>query len=81
MRIIDKTPSLDRRSFLATTGAAALVITSGAVMCPTESWGLEAKNLKPETLRTIIKMARDVYPHDKLADRFYANAVKGYDEK
>ena len=81
MRIVDKTPSLDRRSFLATTGAAALVITSGAVMCPTESWGLEAKNLKPETLRTIIKMARDVYPHDKLADRFYANAVKGYDEK
>ena len=81
MRIIDKTPDMDRRSFLATTGAAALVITSGAVMCPTESWGLEAKVLKPETLGTIIKMARDIYPHDKLADRFYATAVKGYDEK
>ena len=81
MRIIDKTPNVDRRSFLATTGAAALVVTSGAVMCPSESWGLEAKNLKPEAIRTLIRMARDIYPHDRLADKFYANVVKGYDDK
>ncbi len=48
MRLIDKTPQVDRRSFLASTGAAALVVTGGAVMCPSESWALEAKNLKPE---------------------------------
>lgn len=81
MRIIDKTPDLDRRSFLATTGAAALVVTSGAVMCPSESWGLEAKNLKPETVRTLIKMARDIYPHDRVPDKFYAASVKGMDDK
>ena len=80
MRLIDKTPQVDRRSFLATTGAA-LVVTATAVMCPTESWALEAKNLKPETVRTLIKMSRDVYPHDRLADRFYAVAVKGMDDK
>lgn len=80
MRLIDKTPQVDRRSFLATTGAA-LVVTATVVMCPTESWALEAKNLKPETVRTLIKMSRDVYPHDRLADRFYAVAVKGMEDK
>lgn len=81
MRLIDKTPQVDRRSFLATTGAVALVVTGTAVMCPGESWGLEAKNLKPETVRTLIKMSRDIYPHDRVADRYYANAVKGMDAK
>ena len=32
-------------------------------------------------MRTLIKMARDIYPHDRLADRFYAVAMKGYDAK
>lgn len=81
MRLIDKTPKMDRRSFIASSGAAALVVTSSAVMCPTESWGLEAKNLKPESVRTLITMARDIYPHDRLPDRFYANAIKGQDDK
>ena len=80
MRLINKTPQVDRRSFLATTGAA-LVVTATAVMCPTESWALEAKNLKPETVRTLIKMSRDIYPHDRLADKYYAVAVKGMDDK
>ena len=84
MNLIDKkpkTPDVDRRSFLQTTGAAALVISSSAVMCPSESWALEAKNLKPEAVRTLIKMARDIYPHDRLADKYYAVSVKGMDEK
>jgi hypothetical protein len=81
MRIYDNTPKVDRRSFLATTGAAALVVTSGAVICPTESWGLEAKNLNPETVRTLIKMARDVFPHDRLSDKYYAVCIKAYDDK
>jgi hypothetical protein len=81
MRLIDKTPKMDRRSFLASSGAAALVIAGTAVICPTESWGLEAKSLKPETVRTLIKMARDIFPHDRLADKYYANSIKGLDEK
>lgn len=81
MRLIDKTPKVDRRSFLATSGAAALVVSGGAVMCPSESWAVEAKNLKPETVRTLIKMSRDIYPHDRLADKYYAVAVKGMDDK
>lgn len=74
---------VDRRQFLVrTTAAAALMTISGnALLHTTEAWGLEAKALKPEVMRTIIKMARDIYPHDRLADKYYAIACKTYDEK
>jgi len=75
------TQGVDRRRFLAGAGTAALVISGAAVIHTGEAWGLEVKNLKPETMRTLIKMARDIYPHDRLADRFYAVAMKSYDEK
>lgn len=73
--------ALDRRQFIAGTGAAAIVITGGSLIHAGEAWGLEVKALKPETMLTLIKIARDIYPHDKLADRFYAVAMKSYDEK
>ena len=47
----------------------------------TEAWGLETKAIKPEQMRTLIKMARDIFPHDRIADKFYAIACKSYDEK
>ena len=72
---------LDRRTFLSRTAATAIVISSGTLICASESWGLEVKALKPETAHTLIRLARDIYPHDRLADQFYAVAVKGYDEK
>jgi hypothetical protein len=74
---------VDRRQFLGgTTAAVALMgVTVNAVIHTTEAWGLETNALKPETMRTLIKMARDIYPHDRLDDRFYAVACKSYDEK
>ena len=85
MRIIDKTPpvtrQVSRRNFLATGSAAAAVIISGtAIICPVEAWGYEVKALKPETMRTLLKLARDIYPHDRLSEKFYAVAMKGYDD-
>jgi hypothetical protein len=77
-------PALDRRQFLAgsTASAVALMTIAGsAVIHTTEAWGLETKALKPEQMRTLIKMARDIFPHDQLADKFYAIACKSYDEK
>ena len=74
--------SVDRRAFLAgMTGATAIFVAGSAIVHPLEAWGLEATALKPETMLTLVKMARDIYPHDRLADRFYALAVKGYDAK
>jgi hypothetical protein len=76
---------LSRRGFLqrsASGFAAAVAVTStGALINASEAWGLEVKGLKPETMKTLILVARDIYPHDKVPDRYYAIAMKGYDEK
>ncbi len=81
----DACAGLTRRALLrgsAATGLGALLIVSGrAVICPSQAWGLETASLKPETMATLIQMARDIYPHDQIADRFYAIAVKSHDEK
>lgn len=76
-----KAAGLDRRQFLVGTTATAIVVSGGSLIHTAEAWGLEVKALKPETMRTLIKLARDIYPHDRLADRFYAVAMKSYDEK
>ena len=76
---------LSRRGFLQRSAggfAAAVAITStGALLNASEAWALDVKGLKPETMKTLILVARDIYPHDKVPDRFYAIAMKPYDEK
>lgn len=76
---------LSRRDVMrggAATGIGmALVVSGGAVISPDRAWGLEAANLKAETMATLIQMARDIYPHDRLQDKYYAIAVKGHDQK
>jgi hypothetical protein len=71
-----------RREMLKRGGAGALLVISGsAVICPRYSWGLQTHGLEPETMVTLIQMARDIYPHDQIAAKYYAIAVKTHDEK
>jgi hypothetical protein len=82
--LYDSKPGLSRRELLRRGGALGagvlLVISGSAVINPEQAWGLETTALKPETMATLIQMARDVYPHDQIPDRFYAIAVKSHDE-
>lgn len=72
---------LTRRELLSRSMAAgaSLVVGAGFVASTDAAWALETEALKPETMATLIQMARDIYPHDHLADEYYAIAVKGYD--
>lgn len=80
MRTLIDARGPSRRAVLAGIGAAgALVVTGAAVMNPGEAWGLEVANLKPDTMRTLIVLARDIYPHDRIPDRNYAIAMKVYE--
>ena len=81
MRILDKREKVSRRTFLATSGAVTFAVGAGMVACPQGAWAVSVKNLKPETMQTLIQMARDIYPHDRLADKYYAGAVAGYDDQ
>jgi hypothetical protein len=83
MRQLDKRARLTRRRFLHTTGITAVgvgVLQTGKVLIdPNGAWAVELTTLKPETARTLIQMARDLYPHDRLADARYAKAIEPYD--
>ncbi len=81
MEVTSSNNSLTRRQLLSASlkAGAALVVGAGFVASTTASWAMEVKHLKPATMATLIQMARDIYPHDRVRDDFYAAAVKGYD--
>ncbi|WP_081159611.1 Twin-arginine translocation pathway signal [Ensifer aridi] len=80
--IYDNRRGISRRELLKRgTVGAALIVSGRAVISPENAWGLEATALSPETVATLILIARDIYPHDQLADRFYAIAIKGQDTR
>jgi hypothetical protein len=72
-----------RRQFLKRGGAAGgiLIVTPSAVISPDRAWGLAPAALNPDQMATLITLARDIYPHDHVPDRFYAVAVKEHDAK
>jgi hypothetical protein len=73
--------AMTRRELLKRSAAlsAGLVAGAGFVAGTSASWAMEVSHLKPDTMATLIQMARDIYPHDHVADEYYAAAVKGYD--
>jgi len=84
MRNVDRRTKVSRRIFLrgtATAVPAAAVAAAGMDIGPEAAWAQDAKNLTPATMATLARMARDIYPHDRLADVYYVKAVAGYDAK
>lgn len=80
--VYERAPGLSRRELLKRGGVGALLVISGsAVISPQHAWGLETSALKPDTMATLIQMARDIYPHDQVPDKYYAIAVKSHDEQ
>lgn len=74
---------LTRRALLsraAATGALA-VAGAGFIAAPDAAWAVEVSTISEHEMATLLQMARDIYPHDKVGDRFYAIAVKGYDSE
>ena len=72
---------MTRRALLARSMATWALAISGAgfIAAPDAAWAMEVAVITPEQMATLLQMARDIYPHDKVADQFYAVAVKGYD--
>jgi hypothetical protein len=64
-------------STVTALGAAGL--SGGVLIDPRGAWAMSLEALKPDTAATLMRMARDVYPHDGLADAFYAKAIEPYD--
>ncbi|MBU3029599.1 Twin-arginine translocation pathway signal [Paracoccus marinaquae] len=74
---------LTRRALLSRAVAAGTlaVAGSGFIAAPDAAWAVEVTAISEHEMATLLQMARDIYPHDRVGDRFYVIAVKGYDSE
>ena len=72
---------MTRRQLLsrASAAGASFVVGTGFLAAKNAAWATEMDAIRPETFASLVQMARDIYPHDKVGDEFYVIAVKGYD--
>lgn len=73
--------NLTRRQLLQGSVVAGTIAVAGTgfIAAPNAAWALEVAELTEHQLATLLQMARDIYPHDKVGDEYYAIAIKGYD--
>jgi len=83
MREIDRRSKYDRRVFLkgAATTVPAVAAATATGLSIEDAWAADAVALTPAALKTLVKVARDIYPHDFLGDSYYITAVKPWDAK
>ena len=78
-----KRTGMNRRQFLHSSGLAAAGVAaaaSGAVLvAPDGAWALQLTTLNEHTAKTLLTMSRRIYPHDTLADMYYAGVVETLD--
>lgn len=74
---------MNRRQLLQRAIAAGgiAVVGSGFIAAPNAAWALKVTTITEHQMVTLIQMARDIYPHDKVGDEYYVIAVKGYDSE
>ena len=83
MREVDRRGKYSRRIFLKSAASAVPVaaVAASAGLSIEDAWADDATTLSPTTLKTLLKVARDIYPHDFLADSYYITAIKPWDGK
>ncbi len=83
MTVSTRRVQLTRRALLQQTVAAGAIAVAGTgfIAAPDAAWALEVSNVTEHQMATLLQMARDIYPHDKVGDEYYAIAVKGYDSE
>lgn len=83
MREVDRRSKHSRRVFLkGAASAVPVAAVAAAVAVNIEgAWADEASALTPATMKTLLKVARDIYPHDFLGDSYYITAIKPWDDK
>ncbi|HAG75100.1 MAG TPA: Twin-arginine translocation pathway signal [Thauera sp.] len=91
MRVVEKRITFSRRGFLKGGGMAALgvgALSTATLMLPaSEALAGNFKVLGASTGKTLLQLARDIFPHDRISDRYYLQALEpleaqaGQDEK
>jgi hypothetical protein len=81
MRIIDKIDVMSRRNFIGRSAGTAAIVAASPLL-PGPAHGAETLRTAPaRAMPTLVKMARDLYPHDRLPDSIYQVAVAIIDDQ
>jgi len=84
MSQVDSDTRSSRRVFLRGSAAAAAVLAalegSRLIVGPGQAWALEMRSFTAAQGDTLLRLLRDIFPHDYLADAFYANALAPLDD-
>lgn len=80
MRVVDKRFKVSRRTVMRTGSAvaAAAAVTPAGLMTG-KAFATTTVSISDNEFATLVKMARDLYPHDKIADKYYATVIEGLD--
>ena len=72
---------LTRRQLLQSTATIGGIAVAGLgfIAAPDAAWALEVSEITEHQMATLVQMARDIYPHDRVGDEYYVVAVKAYD--
>ena len=83
MREVDRRSKHSRRVFLkgAATAVPVVAVATSVSVSIEDAWADESGTLSPATMKTLLKVARDIYPHDVLGDSYYITAIKPWDGK
>ena len=83
MREVDRRSKHSRRVFLkgAATAVPVVAVATSVAVSIEDAWADGASTLSPATMKTLLKVARDIYPHDVLGDSYYITAIKPWDGK
>lgn len=83
MRRLPARAVANRRKFLSGSGLAVIGVTvvpvAGLTMAPMDLYAQTFSVLGADVGKALIRIARDIFPHDRLADKYYAAAVAGYE--
>src|SRR5260221_14406496 len=73
---------LSRRDCLRTTGAVATTLAAGGtIICgPDCAWALSTTSLDGHTAQSLLVMARQTFPHDRVGQQYYAAVVGAVDK-
>ena len=73
----------DRREFMKKSGVAVagagVMSTTALLATPTETWAQALAALDAVEVKTLLRLTRDVYPHDGLSDGIYLKVVEMLD--
>ena len=72
-----------RRDFLCSTSFVAVGLAMGGsmILAPDYAWALSTTALDTHTAQTLLVMARQLFPHDRLGDQYYATVVEAVDKQ